>query len=62
MHDLDPEADSIFSDSGRDVDLTERDRLMVRLLYDARLKPGMGWAQAESLARAALRDLKRGRS
>jgi hypothetical protein len=62
MHDLDPEADSIFSDSGRDVDLTEGDRLMVRLLYDARLKPGMGWAQAEPLARAALRDLKRGRS
>ena len=61
MHDLDPEADSIFSDSGRQIDLTARDRLMVRLLYDPRLRPGMGWAETESLARAALRELKRGR-
>ena len=60
MHDLDPAADSIFSDSGRYVDLTEGDRLMVRLLYDPRLKPGMGWAETEPLARAALRELKRG--
>src|SRR5690606_2959751 len=46
-HDLNPEADSIFSDSGRQDDLTERDRLMVRLLYDSRLEPGMGWAETE---------------
>lgn len=59
-HDLDPEADSIFSDSGRDVDLTDGDRLMVRLLYDPSLKPGMRWAEAEPLARAALRDLSKG--
>ncbi|MGF1630703.1 MAG: DUF2927 domain-containing protein [Kiloniellaceae bacterium] len=58
MHDLDPEADSIFSDSGRDVDLTAGDRLMVRLLYDPRLKPGMGWAETEPLARAALREIR----
>jgi Protein of unknown function (DUF2927) len=59
LHDLDPEADSIFSDSGRQVALTQSDRLMLRLLYDPRLKQGMAWAQAEPLARAALRDLKR---
>jgi len=59
LHDLDPDADSIFSDSGRQVELTERDRLLLRLLYDPRLKPGMGWAGAESLARTALQDLRK---
>jgi hypothetical protein len=58
MHDLDPDADSIFSDSGRQVDLTEGDRLMLRLLYDPRLRPGMGWTEAEPLARAALHELR----
>lgn len=58
MNDLAPDADSVFSDSGRQVDLTPQDRLMIRLLYDARLKPGMGWAEAEPLARAALREMK----
>lgn len=61
-HDLGPEADSAFNDSGRLVELTESDRLMVRLLYDPRLQPGMGWAETEPLARAALRDLKEGPS
>ncbi len=61
MHDLDPSADSVFSDSGRQVYLTDRDRLLLRLLYDPRLKPGMAWAEAEPLARAALRDLQRQR-
>jgi hypothetical protein len=58
MHDLDSDADSIFSDSGRQVDLTEGDRLMLRLLYDPRLEPGMGWTEAEPLARAALHELR----
>lgn len=57
-HDLDPDADSIFSDSGRHDDLTDSDRMMLRLLYDARLKPGLRWPESEALARAALRDLK----
>jgi hypothetical protein len=57
-HDLDFDADSIFSDSGRQDDLTARDRVMLRLLYDARLKPGQRWPESEPLARAALRDLK----
>ena len=61
MHDLGPEADTAFNDSGRHVALTARDRLMVRLLYDDRLEPGMVWAEAEPLARAALRELKRER-
>ncbi|MEQ8356467.1 MAG: DUF2927 domain-containing protein [Kiloniellaceae bacterium] len=60
MHDLEPEADSVFSDSGRQVDLTGRDRILLRLLYDARLKPGMGWAEAEPLARTALREIQAG--
>jgi len=57
-HDLDPVAESIFADTGRYTELTADDRLMVRLLYDPRLEPGMSWAKAEPLARAALRDLK----
>jgi hypothetical protein len=57
LHDLDPEADSVFSDSGRQVHLTDRDRLLLQLLYDPRLQPGMGWAEAEPLARTALREL-----
>lgn len=60
-YDLDPSAVSIFADSGRYTDLTEGDRLMLQLLYDPRLKPGMSWAEAEPLARAALRDLKKGK-
>lgn len=60
MNDLDPAAYSIFSDSGRQVALTARDRLLLRLLYDARLRPGMPWAEAEPLAREALRRLRWG--
>ncbi|WP_299396082.1 DUF2927 domain-containing protein [Pelagibius sp.] len=60
MNDLDPTADSIFSDSGRQVALTERDRLLLRLLYDPTLRPGMSWAEAEPLTRQALQALQRG--
>ncbi|HIP80155.1 MAG TPA: DUF2927 domain-containing protein [Kiloniellaceae bacterium] len=60
MNDLAPTADSVFSDSGRQVALTARDRLLIRMLYDARLKPGMGWAEAEPLAREALAEFRRG--
>ncbi|WP_420347140.1 DUF2927 domain-containing protein [Pelagibius sp.] len=60
MNDLAPTADSVFSDSGRQVALTARDRLLIRMLYDGRLRPGMGWAEVEPLARAALRELRRG--
>ena len=57
MNDLDPGADSVFSDSGRQVALTAQDRLMLRLLYDRRLRPGMSWAEAQPLARQVLREL-----
>lgn len=57
INDLDLDAQSAFTDSGEHVELTKLDRLMVRLLYDAGLRPGMSWAEAEPLARAALRDL-----
>jgi len=60
LHDLDPSAESVFGDAGRYVALAPQDRLILRLLYDPRLKPGMGWAEAEPLARAALRDLRKG--
>ena len=58
MNDLEAGTDSVFSDSGRQIALTERDRLMLRLLYDRRLRPGMSWAEAEPLLRQALRELR----
>lgn len=60
MNDLALTSDSVFSDSGRQVALTARDRLLIRMLYDARLKPGMGWTEAEPLAREALAEFRRG--
>jgi hypothetical protein len=59
INDLDLEAESVFTDSGRHVDLTALDRQLLQLLYDPRLKPGMAWAEAEPLVRAALQE-KRG--
>jgi hypothetical protein len=58
MHDLDPSAESVFGDAGKYVALTQQDRLMLRMLYDPRLKPGMGWGETEPLARAAFRALR----
>lgn len=58
MNDLETGVDSVFSDSGRQVALTARDRLMLRLLYDPRLRPGMPWAEAEPLLRQALCGLR----
>jgi hypothetical protein len=60
INDLDLDAPSAFTDSGTHVELTPNDRLILQLLYDPRLKPGMGWAEAEPLARAALRELRKG--
>ncbi|MGF1592235.1 MAG: DUF2927 domain-containing protein [Kiloniellaceae bacterium] len=56
MNDLELDAESVFTDSGRHVDLTALDRQLLRLLYDPRLKPGMSWAEAEPLVRAALQE------
>lgn len=58
INDLDLDAPSAFTDSGEHVELTELDRLMIRLLYHPHLKPGMGWTEAGPLARTALRDLR----
>jgi len=56
INDLELDAPSAFTDSGEHVELTALDRLMVRLLYDASLKPGVNWAEAEPLLRIDLRD------
>ncbi|NIA70154.1 DUF2927 domain-containing protein [Pelagibius litoralis] len=56
MNDLDLSADSVFSDSGRQVALTTQDRRLIRLLYDQRLRPGMSWSEVEPLARTILRE------
>lgn len=61
VNDLGLDAPSAFTDSGDYVNLTPQDRLFLQLLYDPLLKPGMGWAEAEPLARSALRDLRRTR-
>ncbi|PIW31217.1 MAG: hypothetical protein COW30_00215 [Rhodospirillales bacterium CG15_BIG_FIL_POST_REV_8_21_14_020_66_15] len=52
---------SIFSDDSRHVDLTEADRWMLRVLYDARMKPGMKADEALPLAAQILAIKRPGR-
>lgn len=49
---------SIFNDSNHNMTLTEHDRILLQVLYDPRLRPGMSWAQAESLVRLAVAELR----
>ena len=57
LYDLDSSAESVFGDAGAYIDLTARDRLLLQMLYDPSLRPGMGWTEAEPLARATFRAL-----
>jgi hypothetical protein len=50
---------SVFNDPGGATTLAEIDRIMLRLLYDERLEPGMAWEEAEPIARQILMDLRR---
>lgn len=51
-------APSIFNDHSRYFELTEHDRLLVRILYDGRMKVGMPRQQAVGLARQILDELR----
>ncbi len=51
---------TLFNDAGHARDLTPLDELLVRLLYDARLEPGMRRDEAIAIAREALPKLRDG--
>jgi hypothetical protein len=50
---------SAFNDPGDATALAEIDRIVLRLLYDDRLKPGMTWEEAEPIARKILWEMRR---
>lgn len=58
-NDSDQVAFSIFNDYSNFMDLTAQDLMLIRLLYDARLVPGMGRAEALATVRRILRELRR---
>lgn len=51
-------AGTLFNDRGDARDLTPLDELLVRLLYDPRLKPGLRRGEALAIARAVLPKLR----
>ena len=59
FNDSDDILPSIFNDRSPNMVLSEHDRLLVRILYDDRLRPGMTWAEAEPIARTVVADLRR---
>jgi len=58
FNDSDDIVPSIFNDSSPNMVLSEHDRLLVRLLYDPRLRPGMTWDEAEPVVRAVIAELR----
>ncbi|ALN72348.1 DUF2927 domain-containing protein [Aureimonas sp. AU20] len=50
---------SVFNDTSKLTSFTPYDRLLVNMLYDSRLRPGMSLADAEPLLPAVLRDNRR---
>ena len=52
---------TLFNDSGEARDLTPLDEMLVRLLYDPALKPGMRRGEALAAARAVLPKLRLGK-
>ena len=49
---------SIFNDQSRFFELTEHDRLLVRILYDNRITPGMPRREALRLGREILNEIR----
>lgn len=49
---------SIFNDRSVDQDLSELDRLLLQILYDPRMQPGMPRERALAVARTVLKDLR----
>ncbi len=58
--DFDDISFSIFNDTSPWVDLTEQDQLMLRILYDRRLKSGMLAREARPIVRQILDELRPG--
>ena len=50
---------SIFSDSGRITTLARSDKILIKTLYDPRLRPAMGVDEAMILARKIIGELDR---
>ena len=59
-NDSDRVAPSIFNDKSLYIDLTDHYRLLLRVLYDARMKAGMSRAEALLLARRILDEIRPG--
>jgi hypothetical protein len=58
LNDSDDAADSLFNDKSDARDLTALDEMLVRLLYDKDLVPGMRPSEALAAGRTALRALR----
>jgi len=59
FNDSDDIVPSIFNDSSPNMVLSEHDRILIQVLYDPRLEPGMTWSQAEPIVRQAVAELRR---
>lgn len=60
FNDSDAAQSSIFNDHSPYVDLTEQDQIMLRLLYDRRLTPGMTQEEATPILQKILAELRPG--
>ena len=58
FNDSDDIEPSIFNDSSPSMALTDHDRILLQLLYDERLRPGMSWEEAEPIVRKAVAELR----
>jgi hypothetical protein len=59
FNDSDDIRPSIFNDSSPNLMLSDHDRILLRVLYDPRLKPGMAWDEAEPVVRTIVGELRR---
>jgi len=59
FNDSDEIRPSIFNDSSPNMVLSQHDRILLQVLYDPRLKPGMTWLQAEPIVRTIVAELRR---
>lgn len=58
FNDSDKVVPSIFNDLSPDMLLTPHDKILLKVLYDPRLTPGMTWSQAEPIVRKAVAELR----
>ncbi len=58
FNDSDDILPSIFNDSSPNMVLSDHDRILLQVLYDRRLEPGMTWNQAEPIVRTAVAELR----